>query len=257
MKNGIFGFNSVILGGLAAGLSIAIVLGGLLLAFTEGGRSVSIEAFPTLESVSIITPTAPEPTPTAVLPTTTPTAILSPTATLPLVVEVSEEVETCNTPAGWLPYTITRADTLNKLSASAGLSPQQLADANCLKESRLTPDSVIYLPPATPTSPPVTCGAPRYWVVYYVQRGDTLSDIARRTNSTVSQLKNANCLNSNNIRTGQKLLVPFLPAPKPEPTMILPSQTPTPPLTSTLVPSPTPKIENTSTSPPPYPYPAP
>ncbi len=234
MKNGIFGLNSVILGGLAAGLSIAIVLGSLLLALTEGGRSSTFDSFPTLESVNLLTPTA---TPTLGIPTITPTRNVPPTSTPQVVLEESAEIENCEFPIGWLPYTIKRSDTLNKLSTSTGISPQQLADANCLSQSQLTPDSIIFLPPASPTSPPVTCGAPRNWVAYYIQRGDTLFDIAQRVNSTVSQIKNANCLSSNDIRTGQKLYVPYLPAPKPNPTLILPTETSPPPTSTQALPA--------------------
>ncbi len=251
-----FGINSVVLGGLAAGLSIAIVLGSLLLTFTESGRSTSVDSIPTLESVDLFTPTALVPSLVTSLPEITPTKIPSPTSTAAVVAEASAEPEICDYPIGWLPYQITQSDTLNKLSASAGLSPQDLADANCLQESRLVPDSIIYLPAATPTPPPVTCGAPRNWLVYSVQQGDTLFDIAQRVNSTVSQLKNANCLNSDNIRTGQKLYVPYLPAPKPSPTPILATQTPLIP-TITQVPSPTPTEDIISNQPPPYPYPSP
>jgi hypothetical protein len=251
-----FGINSVVLGGLAAGLSIAIVLGSLLLTFTESGHSTSVDSIPTLESVGLFTPTALVHSPVSSSPTITPTKMPTLTSTAAVVLGVSAEPEICDYPIGWFPYTIERSDTLNNLSASVGISPQDLADANCLQESRLTPDSIIFLPPATSTPPPVACGAPRNWLVYSVQQGDTLFDIAQRVNSTVSQLKNANCLNSDNIRTGQKLYVPYLPAPKPSPTPILATQTPLIP-TSTQVPSPTPTEDIISNQPPPYPYPSP
>lgn len=256
MKNGLFSLNSIILGGLAAGLSVVIVLGSLLLAFTEGGRSPSIESFPTIESVSIFTPTEVIPTTTAYSPTITPTRTPPPTPTAVVLLEVTEAPEICDYPIGWLPYTIKRSDTLNRLSAATGLSPQQLADANCLMQSQLTPDSILYLPPASPTSPPVTCGPPRNWVTYYVLQGDTLFDIAQRVNSNVSQLKSANCLKSNDIRTGQILYVPYPPAPRATPTIIIPTQAPPLP-TSTQVPLPTPTEGFISHRPPPYPYPPP
>ncbi|MGB7340541.1 MAG: LysM peptidoglycan-binding domain-containing protein, partial [Phototrophicaceae bacterium] len=45
--------------------------------------------------------------------------------------------------------------------------------------------------------------------VYIVQRGDTLSNIASRANSTVSQLASLNCLNNTSyILVGQRLIVP-------------------------------------------------
>ncbi|MDC1527865.1 N-acetylmuramoyl-L-alanine amidase [Gammaproteobacteria bacterium] len=43
---------------------------------------------------------------------------------------------------------------------------------------------------------------------YTVSRGDTLSEIADRFNVSMSALKQANAMNSNNIRIGQKLTIP-------------------------------------------------
>ena len=51
-------------------------------------------------------------------------------------------------------------DTLNKLAADANIAPQDLADANCLVESRLVPGSTLYLPPPYPTTTPVRCETP-------------------------------------------------------------------------------------------------
>lgn len=57
------------------------------------------------------------------------------------------------------------------------------------------------------------------WPLYSVVSGDTLSNIARRINSTVSELSTANCLaNANAITVGQNLRVPRLPqTPTPTP----------------------------------------
>lgn len=49
------------------------------------------------------------------------------------------------------------------------------------------------------------------WPTYNVRRGDTLSTIARRYNSTTSLIQQANCLTSTVVRAGQVLRVP--PAP--------------------------------------------
>ncbi len=263
MKNGLFGISSVFLGVLAAGLSIVIVLGSILLAFTEGGQTTSFASFPTLESVDSSTPTTQATAPPAntatintatIDPTPTPTnpPTLTPTATLAALTGTG----LCDPPPGWQAYTVQQSDTLNKLSASIGLTPQQLADANCLTESRLIPGALLYLPPAFPTITPIKCGAPSNWVIYIVQTGDTLFNIAQRVNSTVSQLKYANCLTSDKIRTAQKILVPYQPAPIPIPTIISPTVQPPSP-TSTLVPTATPTDGNISIRPTPYPSPPP
>ncbi len=252
-----FGINSVILGTLAVGLSMVIVLGSMLLAFTEAGGTTSNDTYPTLESVDLFTPTTTEITPLATItPSPTPTKTISPTLTPTMVVTAAVETEQCDPPFGWEPYTIIRADTLNKLAESVGLSAQELADANCLQDSRLIPETILYLPPASPTIPPVTCGPPASWVAYFVQLGDTLFNIAQRVNSTVSQLKYANCLNSDQIRTGQKLLVPFQPAPNPSPAEPSPTLQPPSP-TNTEIPELTPTDSNISKPHPTDPYPPP
>jgi membrane-bound lytic murein transglycosylase D len=46
------------------------------------------------------------------------------------------------------------------------------------------------------------------WVRHKIDKGDTLSSIARRYNTTVNVLRSTNVLKSSNIRTGQHLLVP-------------------------------------------------
>lgn len=56
------------------------------------------------------------------------------------------------------------------------------------------------------------CTPQNTWPLYTVIAGDTLAGIARRTNSTVTQIADANCLaNANLISTGQQLRVPQLP----------------------------------------------
>lgn len=262
MKDGIFGLSSLILGAIAAGISIVIVLGSIMLAFTEGGQTSSVAAYPTLESIDISTPLT-QHTPTEVsteMATDVPTATPSPSPNLsPTVIRTetqSSQTVVCVPPTGWFPYTVETGDTLNKLSASAGVSPQELIDANCLVESRLVPGSILYLPPIQPSATPVSCGAPSNWVIYIVQPGDTLFNIAQRVNSSVSQLKYANCLTSDNIRSGQKLYVPYQPAPIESPTYAPPTtQAPAP--TSTLAPTATPTDSNISKRTPPYPYPPP
>ena len=42
MRDGIFGLSSVLLGALAAGVSIVIVMGSILLAFSETGKSPAL-----------------------------------------------------------------------------------------------------------------------------------------------------------------------------------------------------------------------
>lgn len=237
MRSGILGINSILLGIFVIGISVIIVLGSFLLAFTEGGQSLSYASFPTLESIQIIT-TTPKISPTSVFnPTNTATSTSTklPTLTATITLTASSIPKVCDLPQGWTIYTVQKGDTLRKLAEQFGLTPQQLADANCLIESRLDTGSILLLPPLSPTETPSACGAPSNWVTYLVQPGDTLFSIALRVDSSVSQLRLANCLNSDTIHTGQMLYVPRQPI---QPTTPPPTKAPKPP-TKTTVPQPT------------------
>ncbi|UCE00585.1 MAG: LysM peptidoglycan-binding domain-containing protein [Chloroflexota bacterium] len=258
MKNGFLGISSVLVGALAAGFSIILVLGGILLAFAEGRQSNSFASYPTLESIDINTPALLTPSPTvktAILQATA-TRTIQPTETSIITPSSSLAVTSCKPPEGWVVYIVQSSDTLNKLSAAAGLTPQALADANCLSDSRLDPGMILFMPPIYPTTTVVTCGPPSYWLIYIVQAGDTLFNIAQRVGSTVSQIKAANCLISDQIRTGQRLFVPRLPVPTLSPTAISPTEPP-PSATSTPIPSITPTDNNISVRTPPSPIPSP
>lgn len=78
--------------------------------------------------------------------------------------------------------------------------------------------------PASPTPEPAAQGTcpntPPDWVPYTVQTGETLNSLAERTNSSVFDLQQANCLQSFTIRPGQEIFLPFTPPP--------PTETPTP-----------------------------
>lgn len=79
-----------------------------------------------------------------------------------------------------------------------------------------TPVPQVVVPTAVmpPAATPFGCVVRNDYPTYTVQRGDTLSNIARRYGSSTNQLVTANCLaNANNIAVGQVLRVPFIPTP--------------------------------------------
>lgn len=264
MRDGIFGLSSVLLGALAAGVSIVIVMGSILLAFSETNQVNTIADYPTLESIDILTPTTqvnatekPQETTSSPTPSKEPTSTITLSPTVTKTETQVTEAAACDPPIGWITYTVKSGDTLNMISTAVGIPAQDLADANCLDESRLVPGSTLHIPPVQPSATAVSCGPPSGWVIYIVQPGDTLFNIAQRVNSSVNQLKYANCLTSDNIRSGQKLYVPYQPAPIASPT--IPAATTQPPAaTFTPAPTATPTDSNISKrTPPPYPYPPP
>jgi LysM repeat protein len=259
MRNGLWGFSGVIMGGLAALVSSFLVLGAFMLSFSESESSLIKLPTPTALIVSLATPLppiAPSPTHTTVpsaTPSPTPTSSLTPTSTE----TVSLSPTACPIPDGWIPYTVQHGETLNPLAARYGLSPQELADANCLTESQqVVPGLILYVPGSYEIPPPyvspIPC-TPRYdWYVYIVQPGDTLYNLALRVNSSVYELQVANCLLSPYIWVGQRLYLPHYPGPVPTIPPPWPSPIPTNtevPPTEPAPPSPTPPDNIPSTPP--------
>ncbi len=68
------------------------------------------------------------------------------------------------------------------------------------------------LPTKEPTAKSLSCSLRVDWPVHIVVRGDTLSGIAVRSNSTVAELAAANCMvNPNLLVEGQHIYVPHTP----------------------------------------------
>lgn len=81
--------------------------------------------------------------------------------------------------------------------------------------------TATYTPSVTP------CFFLDTWPVYIVRSGDTLSHIARITDSTVKELMQANCMTDTVIFTGQRLYVPRLPVYTVTPSVTITPNSPT------------------------------
>jgi LysM repeat protein len=163
---------------------------------------------------------APEPTPTPSPPSPTPTATAEPislvTATPTGAASVTPEgtatATPCVLPAGWVRYRVEAGDTLSSIAARYGLNTQDLQQANCLRSAdEIQEGQLLFVPYALPTSTP--CAIAEGWFTYEVQAGETLFGIAARCNLTAGQLAQANCLQSDSIQAGQRLVVPCKIAP--------------------------------------------
>jgi LysM repeat protein len=232
--------------GIGAALTTTLlVVGAMLLALTEG----------------MVLPAAAQP-PTAEPPVTletffpgfaTPTPRPSPTSRL-AIATAKPAAQLCSTPSGWERITLAGDDTLTTLAEARGVSRELLMEKNCLVSATLIANKQLYLPPLppsqtpqpltntvtvaaslTPSVTPVRCGAPRGWVRYTVQFGDTLFRLSTIFNVSVPELQLANCLGwSSIIRAGEILYVPNV---TPRYTVTL-SATPVPPTaTRTLIPT--------------------
>ena len=232
----------LISGLLAALVSIIIIGGSFAISFAEDGLSLTLAPAPA--STSTTTPTVLIPTPLPGEPTHTPSP--SPLPTTPTI--PPSPTSSCPMPSGWVIITIGPGYTLNSLAQLYNITPETLAEANCLIISKLTPGTTLYVPgplptstpnrPSIPTPSPVHCGAPQGWVLYTVQQGDTLYSIGVARGVNVAQLQAANCMgNSTIIKIGQRIYVPNVPTVIPSSTATA-TPTPTPTLPPTLTPIP-------------------
>lgn len=114
--------------------------------------------------------------------------------------------------------TIDRPIKLSSLSTKMGLPPEKLADLNPELRHKSTPDSQysLKIPNGTlETASSVVSSLPRWippeatYVIHYVRRGETVSEIASRYGTSISSIARLNGLNRRYlIRPGQRLKVP-------------------------------------------------
>lgn len=98
-------------------------------------------------------------------------------------------------------YVVKRGDTLGSIARRFGLSLSALIAANNIRDpNRIFVGQVLIIRGGASQPTVVT-------LVYVVQRGDNLSRIARRYNTTVAQLKAWNNLQGDTIFVGQRLIV--------------------------------------------------
>lgn len=114
-----------------------------------------------------------------------------------------------------------------------GATPAVATPATRTRTPRPTNVIVVTATPESNTATPTARPTP-YMVEYIVKSGDVLITIADKFNVTVDQIRDANNLNSDIIRPGDKLLIPQ-PTPTPKPGAIAQNQTtpPTPTATAT------------------------
>lgn len=120
----------------------------------------------------------------------------------------------CSLTSGQGEETQTPTSTVTQISAVSSPSPTHTVT---VVASSATPTATRPAATTAPTSvlPPtvVNCTVRTDWFTYVVVAGDTLGKIAGRTNSSTSQLAQANCLSNVNVITvGQVLRVPRIPA---------------------------------------------
>lgn len=154
-------------------------------------------------SIAALTPTITRTPTRPVLPTATPRATATPTGT--------------PTPVPPLEYTVKNGDTPGRVALLYDVSLQELMSFNDKAEDDLiVVGEVLKIPPPTPqpsaTETPVP-GTPTpstsSELVYIVQPGDTLSDIAETFKTTLNEIQRRNNISDiSKLMPGQQLIIP-------------------------------------------------
>lgn len=113
-------------------------------------------------------------------------------------------------------YTVKVGDTLYGISNQFGVSVTELANLNNVKAENLQIGQVLKIPSSSGTNPDAM-------FMYTVKKGDSLYSVAKKYNTTVTDLINLNNLKSNNLAIGQVLRIPEMYTKEEE--MNLPSYT--------------------------------
>ncbi len=109
-------------------------------------------------------------------------------------------------------YIVKSGDTISSIAKNSGLTTQQLQKLNGLKTTKLKAGQKIKIKSVASSvaeSPKVDqAAAPGNRRSYVVQNGDTLWAVSKRFSVSVDRIKKANRLNGNNLKKGQKLVIP-------------------------------------------------
>lgn len=112
-------------------------------------------------------------------------------------------------PAG-TSYVVKRGDSLWLIAKKHKVSINAICENNGIKKNAILREGMTLKIPASTAqaSAQSKSTSTADGTVYVVKRGDALSIIARRNGTTVKAIKEANNLSSDNIRIGQKLVIP-------------------------------------------------
>lgn len=96
-------------------------------------------------------------------------------------------------------YTVKSGDTLYSIAKKYNTTVNAITTLNNLTSNTLSIGQTLKIPTSTQNVTEQT---------YTVKSGDTLYSIARKYNTTVSELINRNNLKTSNLSIGQKLIIP-------------------------------------------------
>lgn len=106
-------------------------------------------------------------------------------------------------------HTVAKGETLYGIAARHHISVEQILRHNSLRSATIHPGQKLSIPGSAQQISATTSGG----TTYVVRRGDSLSSIASRHNTTVEALRHQNQLASHMLQPGQELQVPGHQAP--------------------------------------------
>ncbi len=215
-----FGRMQVLAGLLMAILFLSLILGSLSLSLAENGYAVAYA--PAMTGTMQVYETLVFLNPGSFPAHFTPNGRVMEPPAPPAVISATQ---TCPPRSGWERYIVQAGETLALLAARYGVRESVLMQESCLTVTSLLPGMEINIPHRMPTRTAVACGAPVWWITYYVRYGDTLYRLAQSVGVSYTQIQFANCLHSTYIYVGQPLRLPSFPVFTPYPTVYYPTAT--------------------------------
>lgn len=97
-------------------------------------------------------------------------------------------------------HTVVKGDTLFSIASKYNMTVQELKNLNSLTSDTIYPGQVLSVYPSVPAAQTIT---------YVVKKGDSLYSIAKAFGTTVSTIKSANALTTDNIYPYQSLIIPL------------------------------------------------
>ena len=109
--------------------------------------------------------------------------------------------------AGEIEYVVAKGDNFTTIANKHGVSVQAIIKANpAVDPNRMQIGQVLIIPAKAPE--PTEPALPEGTTVYEVKSGDSLYNIAKAHNTTWKAIRDANNLQTTDIRVGQKLIIP-------------------------------------------------
>ncbi len=111
-------------------------------------------------------------------------------------------------------YTVQKGDSLYSIAKKFGITVDEIKSLNNLTSNNLSIGQQLMIKSTTgdePVNPEEECIGTGYvepqYIMYTVQKGDSLYTIARRYNTSVDNIKALNSLTNNNLSIGQQLKI--------------------------------------------------